>query len=85
MTNKEAISIITQIKGIIANDNSWSDVAKVAVKEAFDLAIKALEGKPQGESEKWKCCECYIRAKETGALLFCEAVGKCKFEKGGVE
>lgn len=39
----------------------------------------------QGKSEKWKCCECYIRAKETGALLFCEAVGKCKFEKGGAE
>lgn len=43
MTSKEAISIITQIKGIITNDNSWSDVAKATVKEAFDLAIKALE------------------------------------------
>ena len=46
MDNKEAISIITQIKGIITNDNSWSDVAKVAVKEACGLAIKALEEKP---------------------------------------
>lgn len=42
MTNKEAISIITQIKGLITNDNSWSDEAKVATKEAFELAIKAL-------------------------------------------
>lgn len=66
MTNKETISIITQIKGIITNDNSWSDVAKVAVKEAFDLAIKALEEKPQGEwvissSEflNWECSLCH--------------------------
>ena len=49
MTNKEAISIITQIKGIITNDNSWSDVAKVAIKEAFELACKALEERPEGE------------------------------------
>lgn len=43
MTNEEAISVITQIKGIITNDNSWSDLAKSAAKEAFDLAIKTLE------------------------------------------
>ena len=42
MTSKETIEIITQVKGFITNDNSWSDEAKVAVKEAFDLAIKAL-------------------------------------------
>lgn len=48
MTNKEAISIITQIKGMIMHNDSWCDEAKVATKEAFDLAIKALE-----EVEEW--------------------------------
>lgn len=51
MTNEVAISVITTIKGIITNDNSWTDEAKIAVKDAFDLAIEALEEKTQGE---WK-------------------------------
>lgn len=50
-----------------------------------DGYLRGKEERPQGKSEKWKCCECFIRTKETGALLFCEAVGKCKFEKDDAE
>lgn len=49
MTNKEAVEIITQIEGIITNDNSWSYEAKVAVKEAFEIVIDVFKDRPQGE------------------------------------
>ncbi len=63
MTNNEAISIITQIKGIITNDNSWTDIAKIAVKEALDLAIKALKPEKAKESEIVKA---YTKGFDTG-------------------
>lgn len=89
MDNKEAISIITQIKGIITNDNSWSDVAKVAVKEAFDLAIKALGERPQGvweigytaKQKKVAVCNLCNCVSFQGKTNFCHSCGASM--KGG--
>lgn len=53
-------------------------------KNGYQLA-KNYYKRQQGECTERKCCECFKRAKETRTLLFCEAVGKCKFEKGGAE
>lgn len=86
MTNEVAISIITTIKGIITNDNSWTDEAKIAVKDAFDLAIEALEERPQGE---WLTIDafvvkCSICGVESFATPFCPRCG-ADMRKGGAE
>ena len=49
MTNKEAIHLLEYYKG------------KINIDEAIDLAIKALEDRPQGEWIKYiRCIECSV-------------------------
>ena len=42
MTNKEAISNLNQIYGFVSSE----------IQQSLDLAIKALEEKPQGEDSR---------------------------------
>ena len=53
MTNKEAIANLNHIYGIVSPD----------IQRSLDLAIKALEERPQGE---WKCA----------GLVFCNQCGR---------
>lgn len=72
MTNKEAIKIITIVKGLITNDNSYSDETKPAIREAFNLAIKAL-----------RRADCiYIKDE---CLFACGDSGTCDAEEEGEE
>ena len=47
MTNSEAISNLNHIYGIVSSD----------IQRSLDLAIKALEEKPQGEWGQWVITE----------------------------
>lgn len=86
MTNKEAIEIFKNI----LSDN-WCGFASVNIAEALDLAIKALEEKPQGEwiivkDEKYgdnvKCPFCGKELAGTDLNFCC----KCGAQmKGGAE
>lgn len=46
MTREEAISLLTQVKKILINNNSWLENTHEPLNIAFDMAIKALEQEP---------------------------------------
>ncbi len=78
MTNKEAMEILTSIKNTPAI--KWENGADIA----FDLAIKALEERPQGEwideddSYYANCSNCGYQINthhERGYLKFCPNCG----------
>ena len=52
MTTNEAISFLSQLKDILLNSNSWTESTKEPIKEAFSLAIHALEQLPSTPSAK---------------------------------
>lgn len=43
MSGNEVTKLLTQIKEIILNSNSWDENTHKPITEAFDMAIKALE------------------------------------------
>lgn len=57
MTREEAISLLTQVKKILINNNSWLENTHEPLNIAFDMAIKALEQEPKTEhckNCKWR-------------------------------
>lgn len=50
MTKKEAISLLTQVNKILVNSNSWLENTHEPLNMAFDMAIKALEQEPCGDT-----------------------------------
>lgn len=58
MTTNEAISFLSQVKDILLNSNSWTESTKEPIKEAFSMAIHALEQLPSTKPEVIHCKDC---------------------------
>lgn len=75
MTTKEAVNILSQVRGIILHNSSWLESTHDPIKESFDMAISALELEktwipvseklPEKERKTYWCCE------ETGYQFQC--------------
>ncbi len=79
MNNEEAIKELTEIKLIYCGTKD----------EALDLAIKALEERPQGElaNDVWKLYEKYQPRLATHVIEFGDELKDLlgKYQKGGAE
>lgn len=52
MTNQESIKILSQVLDILLKSNSWLESTHNPLKEAFGMAISALENsQPDGGKE----------------------------------
>lgn len=60
MTKEEAIVFLRQVQQIMLKSNSWLESTHEPIKEAFDMAIEALEPKTGkwigGELGHCTCC-----------------------------
>lgn len=57
MTNEEAIQFLQAVKGCLLASNSWTESTHEPIKEAFGIAIEALEQQKEYKLDEW-CTDC---------------------------
>ena len=53
MTREGAIYILSQVNDIILHNDSWLDSTHEPIKEAFEMAVSALEEHQERKKGKW--------------------------------